>query len=187
MADAGCDYAIVEATSHALSASWNRLAGCAFDVAVLTNVTQEHLDYHGSMAEYLAAKKRLFAELLPAGAPAVLNADSPEYRELESLLRARGCRVLSYGRSGAELRLERQEAVPAGQELTIPPPAGDSEAQSPSAADDGATGPTSYTVQQGDTLAGIAATFGTTTEALLALNGLDDADLIQPGQELRVR
>src|SRR5262245_55654948 len=63
MADSGCDYAVLEATSHALSARWNRLGGCAFDVAALTNVTHEHLDYHGSVEQYRRDKARLFEML----------------------------------------------------------------------------------------------------------------------------
>src|SRR6266508_2476370 len=63
MADAGCDYAVLESTSHALSARWNRLGGCAFDVALLTNVTHEHLDFHGSVEQYRRDKARLFEML----------------------------------------------------------------------------------------------------------------------------
>jgi UDP-N-acetylmuramoyl-L-alanyl-D-glutamate--2,6-diaminopimelate ligase len=63
MADAGCGYAVIEATSHALSARWNRLGGCAFDVALLTNVTHEHLDFHGSVEQYRRDKARLFEML----------------------------------------------------------------------------------------------------------------------------
>src|SRR5215213_3245477 len=63
MADAGCGYAVLEATSHALSARWNRLGGCMFDVALLTNVTHEHLDFHGSVEQYRRDKARLFEML----------------------------------------------------------------------------------------------------------------------------
>lgn len=89
MVDAGCSYAVIEATSHALSARWNRLAGCAFDVAVLTNVTQEHLDFHGTVEQYRRDKARLFemlSEFRDADAPhkqrkiAVVNADDPHHR-----------------------------------------------------------------------------------------------------------
>jgi UDP-N-acetylmuramoyl-L-alanyl-D-glutamate--2,6-diaminopimelate ligase len=66
MADAGCDYAVLESTSHALSARWNRLGGAQFDVAVLTNVTHEHLDFHGTVEQYRRDKARLF-EMLGEG------------------------------------------------------------------------------------------------------------------------
>jgi UDP-N-acetylmuramoyl-L-alanyl-D-glutamate--2,6-diaminopimelate ligase len=57
--DAGCEYAIVEVTSHALDQ--NRVWGIRFSVAVLTNITREHLDYHKTMEEYARAKEKLFA------------------------------------------------------------------------------------------------------------------------------
>ncbi|ABU57330.1 UDP-N-acetylmuramoyl-L-alanyl-D-glutamate--2,6-diaminopimelate ligase [Roseiflexus castenholzii] len=89
MVHAGCAYAVVEATSHALSARWNRLAGCAFDIAVLTNVTQEHLDFHGTVEQYRRDKARLFemlAEFHDDATPfkqrkiAIVNADDPNHR-----------------------------------------------------------------------------------------------------------
>jgi len=117
LARAGFDHLAIEASSHGLDQY--RLDGVRIAAAAFTNISHEHLDYHGSMAAYFAAKKRLFAELLPMGAPAVLNADAPEYLELERLVRSRGCPVLSYGRSGTALRLEHQAAVAGGQELTL--------------------------------------------------------------------
>lgn len=95
MVDAGCDYAVLESTSHALSARWNRLGGCDFDVAVLTNVTTEHLDFHGSVEQYRRDKARLFEMLGEDGgrwmvdgvgvAPesrklAIVNADDPNHQ-----------------------------------------------------------------------------------------------------------
>lgn len=77
----GCEYAVLEATSHGLAQE--RLEACHFDVAVLTNLTHEHLDYHGTFAKYRAAKGRLFeylsvtqrkSEVLKV---AVINADDP--------------------------------------------------------------------------------------------------------------
>ncbi|HEX6290423.1 MAG TPA: UDP-N-acetylmuramoyl-L-alanyl-D-glutamate--2,6-diaminopimelate ligase [Herpetosiphonaceae bacterium] len=83
MLDAGCDYAVVEASSHGLSPQWNRVGDCDFDVAVLTNLTHEHLDYHGSIEQYRRDKARLF-ELLHVGQAgqggrktAVINLDDP--------------------------------------------------------------------------------------------------------------
>ncbi len=70
----GCAAAAMEASSHALDQG--RTAGLAFAVAVFTNLTQDHLDYHGSMEAYAAAKARLFAQLDDRGV-AVVNADDP--------------------------------------------------------------------------------------------------------------
>jgi len=73
---AGCRNAVIEASSHALEQE--RLAGCVFDAALFTNFTQDHLDYHGSMRRYLAAKKRLLGLIKPAGI-AVINGDDPAF------------------------------------------------------------------------------------------------------------
>ena len=58
MVKAGCEYAVMEVSSHGLDQK--RVAGCRFEVGVFTNLTQDHLDYHGDMENYFAAKKRLF-------------------------------------------------------------------------------------------------------------------------------
>ncbi|MBS1966599.1 MAG: UDP-N-acetylmuramoyl-L-alanyl-D-glutamate--2,6-diaminopimelate ligase [Chloroflexi bacterium SZAS-1] len=93
MVATGCDYAVLEATSHALSARWNRLGGAQFDVAVLTNVTHEHLDFHGSVEQYRRDKARLFEMLgeetsnkaaendaRKAHKLAIVNADDPHHQ-----------------------------------------------------------------------------------------------------------
>ncbi len=59
MVEAGCEYAVMEVSSHGLDQK--RVEGCRFEVGVFTNLTQDHLDYHGDMENYFAAKKRLFA------------------------------------------------------------------------------------------------------------------------------
>lgn len=74
MADEGCAACAMEASSHALDQ--HRLAGVAFDVAVFTNLTRDHLDYHKTFSAYFAAKKTLF-DRLDASAAAVFNADDP--------------------------------------------------------------------------------------------------------------
>jgi UDP-N-acetylmuramoyl-L-alanyl-D-glutamate--2,6-diaminopimelate ligase len=68
----GCTHAVMEVSSHALSQA--RVAGVQFDVAGVTNVRHDHLDYHGSAANYRAAKGKLFDYLLPEGF-AIINAD----------------------------------------------------------------------------------------------------------------
>lgn len=65
MVEAGLDSAVMEVSSHALAL--DRVAGCEFDVAVYTNLTQDHLDFHTDMEEYFEAKLRLFTGLTPAG------------------------------------------------------------------------------------------------------------------------
>jgi UDP-N-acetylmuramoyl-L-alanyl-D-glutamate--2,6-diaminopimelate ligase len=72
--DAGCRYAVLEVSSHALAQK--RVWGCPFEVAVFTNLTQDHLDYHQGMEDYFQAKALLFSEAYLAGR-AVVNADTP--------------------------------------------------------------------------------------------------------------
>ena len=72
MVDAGCTHCFMEASSHAIDQ--NRIAGLSFDVAVFTNITHEHLDYHQTFDAYISAKKKLFDELNP-GSFALVNTD----------------------------------------------------------------------------------------------------------------
>jgi UDP-N-acetylmuramoyl-L-alanyl-D-glutamate--2,6-diaminopimelate ligase len=89
MVEAGATHAVLEVTSHGLAQ--HRVAGCDFDVAVVTNITHEHLDFHGSLAAYQQAKARLFRGLTHSfrkqGVPktAVLNRDDDSFRYLSPL------------------------------------------------------------------------------------------------------
>jgi len=117
LAQDGIDHLAMEASSHGLDQ--HRLDGVRVTAAAFTNVTRDHLDYHGSMAAYLAAKRRLFAELLAADGTAVLNADDPAAAALAEACAARGPRVMTYGSRGRDLRLLRQEPTQDGQRLTL--------------------------------------------------------------------
>ena len=75
IADAGVEYVIMETSSQGLAQ--HRLAGLTFETAVFTNLTQDHLDYHDTMEEYLNAKMMLFQQLNPDNGLAILNADDP--------------------------------------------------------------------------------------------------------------
>ncbi|MGC2414297.1 MAG: UDP-N-acetylmuramoyl-L-alanyl-D-glutamate--2,6-diaminopimelate ligase [Stellaceae bacterium] len=117
LAQGGIDHVVVEASSHGLAQF--RLDGVRVAAAAFTNLTRDHLDYHGTMESYRAAKERLFTALLAAGGPAILNADSPEFARLADLCRARGHKVIAYGRAAeAELRIRDRLALPAGQRVT---------------------------------------------------------------------
>lgn len=83
--DAGARYAVMEVSSHALEQ--RRTDGLRFEAAAFTNLTGDHLDYHGTMENYREAKRRLFTEL-PEGATAILNRDDPASEHM-----ARGCRA----------------------------------------------------------------------------------------------
>ncbi len=86
MADNGDKFLVLEASSHALAQ--DRLYGIAFTAAAFTNLTGDHLDYHGTMEAYLDAKSRLFTEL-PPHAIAVLNAESDAARRIAEKLHVR--------------------------------------------------------------------------------------------------
>jgi UDP-N-acetylmuramoyl-L-alanyl-D-glutamate--2,6-diaminopimelate ligase len=74
MVEAGCGACAMEVSSHALVL--RRVEGIRFAAGVFTNLTRDHLDFHGGMEDYFAAKRRLF-EMLPADAPALINLDDP--------------------------------------------------------------------------------------------------------------
>jgi len=88
MRDRGAVAACMEASSHALVLE--RLGETQFDVAVLTNLTRDHLDFHGTMEEYYLAKRRLFTERLKAGGAAVVNVADPYGKRLFAELSADG-------------------------------------------------------------------------------------------------
>lgn len=97
MVQAGVTHAVMEVSSHALA--MERVTGCGFDAAIFTNLTQDHLDYHGSMESYWEMKKRLFGHL-KKGAKGVINAASTHGRELiESPI----CPVYAVGHAAGEL------------------------------------------------------------------------------------
>jgi UDP-N-acetylmuramoyl-L-alanyl-D-glutamate--2,6-diaminopimelate ligase len=119
MVDAGDGWAVVEASSHGLAQ--DRVAEVAWDVAVLTNVTEEHLEFHHTIEAYRAAKLRLFEALAVGegnpekgfGKTAVLNVDDGAAESFATDARAAGARVIGYGESGAaSIRLTdvRQDA-----------------------------------------------------------------------------
>ena len=82
MVTARCGACVMEVSSHALAL--HRVDGIRFAAAIFTNLTRDHLDFHGDMESYFAAKRRLF-ELLPDGAPAIVNLDDPRGAELVAL------------------------------------------------------------------------------------------------------
>lgn len=113
----GVGHAAIEASSHGLDQY--RLDGVTLAAAAFTNLTRDHLDYHGDMTRYRQAKWRLFDELLPPGAGAVINADSPEAEALGRLCRDRGLKLLTVGRAGADIRLLAANPAAAGQDLDL--------------------------------------------------------------------
>ena len=100
MANAGCKAAVMEVSSHALAQ--DRVRGLEWNVAVFTNLTQDHLDFHGTMADYFEAKAHLFTGLKEQtnkkNATAVINMDDPHGEKLVSRLE-RDVPIVTYGHS----------------------------------------------------------------------------------------
>lgn len=94
----GIDHVALEASSHGLDQ--RRLDGLRFAAAGFTNLTRDHLDYHGDMAGYAAAKLRLFTDLLVAGGTAVINTDDPEHAPFLLAALDRGATAMTIGRDG---------------------------------------------------------------------------------------
>ncbi|MBP2653097.1 MAG: murE 2 [Firmicutes bacterium] len=93
----GVEYAIMEVSSHALALG--RVSGCEFDVGAFTNLTRDHLDFHGTFDNYCKAKAALFQSLgadgsIKANKTAVVNVDDPAG---ETMLKSCNCRTISYG------------------------------------------------------------------------------------------
>jgi UDP-N-acetylmuramoyl-L-alanyl-D-glutamate--2,6-diaminopimelate ligase len=113
----GGDCAALEVSSHALDQE--RAAGLELDVAVFTNLSQDHLDYHGTMEAYAEAKARLFAHLKPGGT-AVIHAGDPRAERMLRAARASGARCVSFGVDlPADLCASRLEADPRGTNLFL--------------------------------------------------------------------
>jgi murE/murF fusion protein len=126
MQRATCTHAVLEVSSAALA--MDRLAGVRFRVAAFTNFTQDHLDIHGSMDAYRAAKERLFRDHLAAGGTAVINIDDPAAQAMISAAGAdaggRVLRVSARGDARAEIRVLTAESSIDGIRATLATPRG---------------------------------------------------------------
>lgn len=107
LADEGVTHAAMEASSHGLDQS--RLDGVVLSAAGFTNLGRDHMDYHPTVEDYMAAKMRLFDTLLPKGSPAVIYADDPWSDEAARVATAAGHDVRTVGRKGTFLSLKRVE------------------------------------------------------------------------------
>jgi UDP-N-acetylmuramoyl-L-alanyl-D-glutamate--2,6-diaminopimelate ligase len=119
MVEAGCGACVMEVSSHAIDL--RRVHGIDFSVAVFTNLTRDHLDYHKDMEHYFQAKWRLFEGLGP-GASAVVNTDDPYGARLPGLLsaRPRPPRLMSFGTGEkADVRLTSLRMGPKGSRLEL--------------------------------------------------------------------
>jgi len=131
MADGGATDVIMEVSSHALDQK--RTADCPFRVAIFTNISRDHLDYHKSMEAYFRAKSRLFEGLEKGrsgkGPHAIINIDDPKGKDLAALTHAK---VLTYGlEKGGDVRAVSITAEPAGIRARLITPVGEQRIRSP--------------------------------------------------------
>lgn len=113
----GVTHLAFEASSHGLTQY--RTEGLRVSAAAFTNLSRDHLDYHGDMAAYFTAKLRLFSEVLAPDGAVVVWADDPHSERVIDLARARRNRLLTVGEHGDDLRLVSRDPTLLGQGLVI--------------------------------------------------------------------
>jgi UDP-N-acetylmuramoyl-L-alanyl-D-glutamate--2,6-diaminopimelate ligase len=113
----GVTHFAMEASSHGIDQ--RRLDGVRLSAAGFLNLSQDHLDYHLTMDAYMKAKLRLFEQLMPRGATAVLNADNEAFPFFAAASVVSGQRVMSVGETGQALKLMERSLLPDGQRLKI--------------------------------------------------------------------
>ena len=166
LAEAGVTHAAMEASSHGLDQ--HRLDGVKLAAAGFTNLGRDHMDYHPTVEDYHRAKMRLFAELLPEGAPAVIFADDAWSSATLDAVRRAGRNVLTVGRKGELLTLKRVEHERFRQRAEIAAGGTIHEIDLPLAGD--------FQISNALVAAGLAIVTGTpVTDALLALEHLKGA------------
>ncbi len=117
LAREGVTHVAFEASSHGLSQY--RTEGLPVRAAAFTNLSRDHLDYHGDMATYLTAKLRLFSEVLADDGTAVVWIDDPHADRVMDLARVRGNTLITVGEHGETLKLVGRDPSLLGQALTI--------------------------------------------------------------------
>ena len=117
LAGDGVTHLAMEASSHGLDQ--HRLDGVRLAAGAFTNLSRDHLDYHPTLAAYLAAKLGLFDRLLIPGQPAVIDADSDAAGQVIAAVRARGLRLFTTGAAGEAIRLVGLVSEADASDLTI--------------------------------------------------------------------
>ena len=126
----GATELVTEVSSHALDQ--RRVAGIPFDVAVFTNLTRDHLDYHGNMDNYFAAKRLLFdGTVYPAPRVAVLNAHDARTPELAEASKRSGAEIRTYGIGAGDWRAAGHKLLPGGAVIELETPVGKAQVNSP--------------------------------------------------------
>jgi len=117
LAAVGVTHLAMEASSHGLDQF--RLDGVCIKAAGFTNLSRDHLDYHGDLESYISAKIRLFSEVMVRGGVAILNADIPEFEDLKTICEEARHRVISYGFEGEDIKVLSADPSPTGQDLEL--------------------------------------------------------------------
>ena len=117
LAREGVTHVAFEASSHGLSQY--RTEGLPVQAAAFTNLSRDHLDYHGDMCAYFHAKLRLFADVLDLDGTSVVWVDDPNSERVIDLARARGNKLVTVGEHGETLRLVSRDPTLLGQGLVI--------------------------------------------------------------------
>lgn len=110
----GVTHLALEASSHGLHQY--RLDGVNISAAGFTNLSRDHLDYHETMEDYLAAKTRLFTEVMDEGGAAIINADNAEG---QALIKNLNCKIVTYGRAAQDLKLLDVKPKSQGQDVVL--------------------------------------------------------------------
>ena len=114
----GATELVTEVSSHGLDQG--RMIGIPFDVAVFTNLTRDHLDYHHTMENYFAAKRLLFdGTVYPPPRVAVLNAHDPRCEELAAAARQAGAEIRTYGIGKGEWRAASYRSLPPARRSSL--------------------------------------------------------------------
>jgi UDP-N-acetylmuramoyl-L-alanyl-D-glutamate--2,6-diaminopimelate ligase len=116
MLERGCEFAVLETSSHGLSRRTNRLGALSFDAAVMTNVRHEHLEFHGTWEQYRFDKANLFRQLRPGGF-GVVNSEDPSAGYFRDA--AGGKPVFTYGTRDADLALLSIESTGTGNTYSV--------------------------------------------------------------------
>ncbi|WOX06443.1 UDP-N-acetylmuramoyl-L-alanyl-D-glutamate--2,6-diaminopimelate ligase [Microbulbifer pacificus] len=123
----GARAAAMEVSSHSLSQG--RVHGLVFDTAVFTNLTRDHLDYHGNMAAYGAAKEKLFG--LPKLKRGIINIDDPFGAQMVERCKLRGVKVITYGLQAGDVQVRNLKRLDSGFSVHLITPWGEGELHAP--------------------------------------------------------
>jgi UDP-N-acetylmuramoyl-L-alanyl-D-glutamate--2,6-diaminopimelate ligase len=117
LSEEGYTHVAMEASSHGLDQY--RLDGVEVSAAAFTNFTRDHLDYHGTLDNYFAAKARLFHDVIRPQGTVIINIEDERVGDLVKIATKRGCQIIEYGEEARHLRILNIEPLPRGQRVSL--------------------------------------------------------------------